>query len=82
MQAEKYGGSARKVTSGIPRSPLTPAEANAHSVRGSLFNDFATKQPELAKEWSDRNLPLTQDICRIHDNSFEWRKRKLRDIET
>ena len=25
------------------------------------YNDFATRQPQLAEEWSDRNLPLTPD---------------------
>ena len=25
------------------------------------FNDFATLYPQLAEEWSDRNLPLTPD---------------------
>ena len=46
------------------------------------FNDFATRQPELAKEWSDRNLPLTPDMVneksrkkvwwKCHVCGFEW----------
>lgn len=47
------------------------------------FNDFATRQPQLAAEWSERNLPLTPDMinekcrenvwwkCRVCGN--EWR---------
>ena len=46
------------------------------------YNDFATRQPELAKEWSDRNLPLTPDMVnekstkkvwwKCHACGFEW----------
>lgn len=31
------------------------------------FNDFASTQPQLAKEWSERNFPLTPD--RINEKS-------------
>lgn len=46
------------------------------------FNDFATRQPELAEEWSERNLPLTPDMVnekstkkvwwKCHVCGFEW----------
>lgn len=41
------------------------------------FNDFATKQPELALEWSERNLSLTPDM--INDKARKnvwWKCRK------
>lgn len=36
------------------------------------FNDFATKHPDLAKEWSDRNLPLTPDQIPEQKNMIAW----------
>lgn len=38
------------------------------------FNDFATRQPELAKEWSDRNLPLTPDMVNEKSRKKVWWK--------
>ncbi|MBR4760324.1 MAG: zinc-ribbon domain-containing protein [Lachnospiraceae bacterium] len=38
------------------------------------FNDFATRYPEPAKEWSDRNLPLLPtDITGKNNNPVWWR---------
>ena len=34
------------------------------------FNDLATKRPDFAAEWSDKNLPVTPD-------SIIWRKHKI-----
>lgn len=38
------------------------------------FNDFATRQPELAEEWSDRNLPLTPDMVNEKSRKKVWWK--------
>lgn len=38
------------------------------------FNDFATRQPELVKEWSERNLPLTPDQISEKSRQNVWWK--------
>lgn len=38
------------------------------------FNDFATTQPQLAEEWSDRNLPLTPDMINEKSRKNVWWK--------
>lgn len=38
------------------------------------FNDFATKYPNLALEWSDRNLPLTPDMLNEKSTRNIWWK--------
>lgn len=38
------------------------------------FNDFATRQPELATEWSERNLPLTPDMVNEKSTKNVWWK--------
>lgn len=38
------------------------------------FNDFATRQPQLAQEWSDRNLPLTPDMVNEKSRKNVWWK--------
>lgn len=40
------------------------------------FNDFATTQPQLAEEWSDRNLPLTPDMINEKSRKNLWWKCK------
>ena len=36
------------------------------------FNDFATKQPLLASEWSEKNLPLTPDMVNEKSTKNVW----------
>ncbi len=36
------------------------------------FNDFATTQPKLAEEWSDRNLPLTPNMVNEKSRKNVW----------
>ncbi len=38
------------------------------------FNDFATRQPQLAEEWSDRNLPLMPDMVNEKSRKNVWWK--------
>ena len=38
------------------------------------FNDFETTQPQLAEEWSDRNLPLTPDMINEKSRKNVWWK--------
>lgn len=38
------------------------------------FNDFATTQPQLAEEWSDRNLPLMPDMINEKSRENVWWK--------
>ena len=38
------------------------------------FNDFAAKQPKLASEWSERNLPLTPDMINEKSRKNVWWK--------
>ena len=45
------------------------------------FNDFATRQPELAEEWSDRNLPLTPDMVNEKSTKKVWWKCKVCGFE-
>lgn len=40
------------------------------------FNDFATKRPLLAEEWSERNLPLTSDMVNEKSTKNVWWKCK------
>lgn len=40
------------------------------------FNDFATTHPQLAKEWSQRNLPLTPDQVNAKSRKNVWWKCK------
>ena len=40
------------------------------------FNDLATKFPEIAEEWSDRNLPKTPDKVLAFANQKVWWKGK------
>ncbi len=40
------------------------------------FNDFATRYPELAEEWSDKNLPLTSDMVNEKSRKNVWWKCK------
>lgn len=41
------------------------------------FNDLATTQPVLAKEWSDRNYPLTPDMVNEKSTRNVWWKCKV-----
>ena len=41
------------------------------------YNDFATRQPQLAEEWSDRNLPLTPDMINEKSRKNVWWKCSL-----
>lgn len=45
------------------------------------FNDFATRQPELAEEWSDRNLPLTPDMVNEKSRKKVWWKCRVCGFE-
>ena len=38
------------------------------------FNDFATTHPQLAQEWSDRNLPLAPDMINEKSRRNVWWK--------
>lgn len=38
------------------------------------FNDFATRHPQLAKEWSERNMPLTPDMVNEKSRKNVWWK--------
>ena len=38
------------------------------------FNDFATRQPQLAAEWSERNLPLMPDMINERYRKNVWWK--------
>ena len=38
------------------------------------FNDFAARQPKLAGEWSERNLPLTPDMINEKSRKNIWWK--------
>lgn len=38
------------------------------------FNDFATTHPQLAQEWSDRNLPFTPDMINEKSRRNVWWK--------
>lgn len=40
------------------------------------FNDFATTHPQLAEEWSERNLPLTPDMVNEKSHRNVWWKCK------
>ena len=40
----------------------------------SGFNDFRTRQPQLAGEWSKRNLPLTPDMINEKSRKNVWWK--------
>lgn len=40
------------------------------------FNDLATKQPALAEEWSERNLPLTANMVNEKSTKNVWWKCK------
>lgn len=40
------------------------------------FNDFATTHPQLAEEWSERNLPLTPDMVNEKSRRNVWWKCK------
>lgn len=40
------------------------------------YNDFATRQPQLAEEWSDLNLPLTPDMINEKSRKNVWWKCK------
>ena len=45
------------------------------------FNDFATRQPRLAEEWSDRNLPLMPDMVNEKSRKNVWWKCKVCGFE-
>lgn len=45
------------------------------------FNDFATTHPEIAGEWSDRNLPLTPDAVNEKSQKNVWWKCKTCGFE-
>ncbi|MCF0134226.1 MAG: zinc-ribbon domain-containing protein [Blautia sp.] len=36
------------------------------------YNDFASKRPELVKEWSERNYPLMPDQVVVHSSQSVW----------
>lgn len=36
------------------------------------YNDFAARQPELAQEWSERNMPLTPDMVNEKSTKNIW----------
>lgn len=38
------------------------------------YNDLATKRPELAEEWSQKNSPLTADQVHVFSNRSVWWK--------
>lgn len=56
------------------RNSGCPYCANYKVLKG--FNDLATKHPELAEEWSDKNLPLTASDVTEFSNSKAWWKCK------
>jgi len=45
------------------------------------FNDFATRQPQLAEEWSERNKPLTPDMVNEKSRKNVWWKCKICGFE-
>ncbi|MCM1228292.1 MAG: zinc-ribbon domain-containing protein [Clostridium sp.] len=45
------------------------------------FNDFATRQPELAEEWSERNKPLMPDMVNEKSRKNVWWKCKTCGFE-
>jgi len=45
------------------------------------FNDFATRQPQLAEEWSERNKPLTPDMINEKSRKNVWWKCKICGFE-
>ena len=42
-----------------------------------MSNSLAAVHPELIVEWSDRNLPLTQDSVTFGSNKKVWWKGEL-----
>lgn len=41
------------------------------------FNDLRTKRPDLAKEWSTKNMPLQSDRVTVaHEGAYWWRCRE------
>lgn len=40
------------------------------------FNDLASNHPEIAAEWSERNIPLTPDMVTPYSNQKVWWKGK------
>ena len=70
-------GKAKKVTNGTRLFPLVQVEGVSllqwsNHMKG--FNDFATTHPQLAQEWSDRNLPLTPDMVNEKSRRNVWWK--------
>ncbi len=49
-----------------------PICSGARVIEG--INDLATLKPELAQEWSDRNLPLTPDMINEKSRKNVWWK--------
>ena len=42
------------------------------------FNDLASRFPEIAAEWSEKNYPLRPDEVTAFSNKKAWWKRKMR----
>lgn len=49
----------------------------SHNLVLSGFNDLASRFPEIAAEWSERNLPLTPDKVTAFKNTRVWWKCSL-----
>ena len=45
------------------------------------YNDFGSKYPELAEEWSTKNLPLTPQMIPVNKPGMFWWKCRDCDIE-
>lgn len=48
-----------------------------HNLVLAGYNDLASRFPEIAAEWSDRNLPLTPDKVTVFKNTRVWWKCSL-----
>ena len=46
----------------------------SHNLVLAGFNDLASRFPEIASEWSERNLPLTPDKVTAFKNTRVWWK--------
>ena len=48
----------------------------SHNILLKGFNDFESQQPEIALEWSERNLPLLPSMVTAYSNKKVWWKCK------
>lgn len=76
------------VSSALPDGGRGWSVANVYGVCSSMwtptlkkilegFNDLASVCPDVAEEWSDRNLPLTPNMVTAFSNKKVWWKCKL-----